>query len=278
MTSDSSRFPAARSSGYHSEIARLDAGMTGLLAGCRTVTFGVPHPSSLPPSLPPSPLRSVAAAGPDGRVGVDALLTPETLTALIDRYAATHPPGTDRRGVASIWSQSFFGVLLPPLALALVAYDLPVRADVGGWTLLLSDAGLPQRFEIALVAPDAPQPPLRSSLWALMAVVDPLVGALHGGTRLSRRVLWNSVGNVLEWSLREQGRECPALGDRLDPALTVFSQTLAPDGSANPLYRPVTYLGDVRVRTVCCLRNRLDGLSNCGNCPLDHAEALGAAK
>ncbi|GAB3132143.1 siderophore-iron reductase FhuF [Novispirillum itersonii] len=232
----------------------LDQRMTGYLSGCRTVRFCAPA------ALPEQTATCIPA---------DHLLDPDVINALIDRYAATHTEGTDRRGLASIWAQYFFGVLLPPLAIAVLTADAPAAADPALWRMHLSADGLPERFDIACAAPAVP-----TDLAAFETVIAPLLDSLHRATRLSRRVLWNSVGNVLEWGLTEQAKEAPALSARLRPALDLFAQErLSPD-HPNPLYRPVAYVEDQRIRTVCCLRNRLPELGNCGNCPLTHAEML----
>lgn len=232
----------------------LDQRMTGALCGCRTVRF------CLPEALP---------APGDTCIPVCHLLDPEAVSALIDRYAATHAEGTDRRGLASIWAQYFFGVLLPPLAIAVLTADAPAAADLALWRMHLSASALPDRFEIACADPAFP-----TDLAAFETVIAPLVDSLHRATRLSRRVLWNSVGNVLEWGLTEQGKKAPALAARLRPALDLFAQDLLSPDHPNPLYRPVAYVEDLRIRTVCCLRNRLPELGNCGNCPLTHADRL----
>lgn len=232
----------------------LDQRMTGYLSGCRTVRFCTPE------DLPDHGDTCIPACH---------LLDPAAVSALIDRYAATHSEGTDRRGLASIWAQYFFGVLLPPLAIAVLTADADAAADPALWRMHLSETALPERFDIAVATPA-----FATDLAAFETVIAPLVESLHKASRLSRRVLWNSVGNVLEWGLTEQAKEAPALAARLRPALDLFAQERLPPGHPNPLYRPVAYVEDQRIRTVCCLRNRLPELGNCSNCPLTHADRL----
>jgi ferric iron reductase protein FhuF len=195
---------------------------------------------------------------------------PDALAALTRDY-----PGAPRRAQVSQWAKHYFRLLLPPaIAAALLGLQLPLALDRVG--LRLDADGLPGGLELDHLGEPLPtdtslQDVYQELLWQHLA---PLIDRLAEHGKLSRRVLWNSAGNLIEHLLRhfvDEGHpEAQAHGDWL------FGQRRLDDGSANPLWQPVRYVDSflppvpspVRLRRLCCLRYELAGEVCCATCPL----------
>lgn len=201
------------------------------------------------------------------------LLRPPVLNALVDGFGAAYEGG-DRRAVASLWSQWYFGALLVP-ATAVMLLDrrvFPLRLDQ------LGVAMDPERHHAVAFhlpgtgnsAPDAdPFELFHDLVWNHL---DPLIRSISRSARVSERLLWSNAGGYVEWTVRQlegrpDGAAAAAAGDRL------LAARCWPDGSPNPLFHPVLYVpeGETRVRRrrICCMRYMLPGVGGCGGvCPL----------
>ncbi|MDN0076101.1 siderophore-iron reductase FhuF [Crenobacter sp. SG2303] len=226
--------------------------LTGELAPCRAQLYAGHRPDALP-------LATLA----------DGSHLPDALLALARDYA-----GAPRRAQVSQWAKHYFRLLLPPaIAAALLGLRLPLALERVG--LRFDEHGLPGELELDHLGTPAPHDSLAERyqplLWQHLA---PLIDRLAEHGKLSRRVLWNSAGNLIEHLLRhfaDEGHpEAQAHADWL-----LGSRRLA-DGAANPLWQPVHYVDSflpqvsspVRLRRLCCLRYELPGEVCCATCPL----------
>jgi len=199
----------------------------------------------------------------------DGSRLPDALAAMSREY-----PGAPHRAQVSQWAKHYFRLLLPPaIAAALLGLQLPLSLDRVG--LRLDEHGLPGELEFDHLGLPSPHASLAERyqplLWQHLA---PLIDRLAEHGKLSRRVLWNSAGNLIEHLLLhfiDEGHpEAQAHADWL------FGSRRLADGAVNPLWQPVRYVDSflppvpspVRLRRLCCLRYELPGEVCCATCPL----------
>ncbi|MGA3682779.1 siderophore-iron reductase FhuF [Pseudomonas graminis] len=220
--------------------------------------------------------RDVLVLPEDPRVGVPlrTFLTGEYLNEVLTRFGTAYP-GSDPRGLASIWSKYYFIKLIPPVVAASLILDQQLPLHLDQVQLILNDDGLPAAFKL----PHSGQRWTPTPADAFERFDDlreqhlrPFIDALARHVRLSPKVLWSNAGNYFEWLLGVLANAMPHAD--LTHGHQLLNVQLLPDGSRNPLYQPVRYIKVEgqdelkRQRRVCCIRYRVNGLDYCGNCPL----------
>lgn len=246
--------------------------------------------------------RGMLVTSRDGRPFRPAgdLLSTDRLDEVLERFGRSRGDA-DRRAVASLWSQWYFGTLVPPALAAGLLLDRILPLGIGDVDVLLDeDDARPAAFRLhrpGRVDPDASpferfEPLVRGHLSPLVETLAPHVG-------LSADTLWTNAGRYVQWILDEigppdrrqdelaerEGDEEPegkseregeersaASGRRLLDAGTW------PDGWENRLHGTVRYVRDgggrVPRRRVCCLQYLIPDLEGCGDlCPLPHVRA-----
>jgi ferric iron reductase protein FhuF len=231
--------------------------------------------ADLAAALPGDLARFTAGlAGPaDPRAGTraDALLDGAMLADIVARFEARFG-ATDRRAIVSMWASIYFAAALPPLLAAnillgvepqlgldhvafIVARNFRIDAlRIGQGVRRLADAEADTRFD-------------RLILGHLAPFID--LVAERGG--VTRRLLWSNAGNVFEaFCRRLEG--VATQGAALDHARDLLARPILVGGERNPLFEPVRYVADRRVRRLCCLRYLIPQRTVCGVCPLavDH--------
>ena len=220
--------------------------------------------------------RDVLVLPDDPRVGVPlrTFLTGEYLNDVLTRFGTAYP-GSDPRGLASIWSKYYFIKLIPPVVAASLILDQRLPLSLDQVQLILNDDGLPAAFKL----PHSGQRWTPTSADAferfdelLEQHLRPFIDALARHVRLSPKVLWSNAGNYFEWLLGVLANAMPH-GD-LTHGHQLLNAQLLPNERRNPLYQPVRYIKVEgqdelkRQRRVCCIRYRVNGLDYCANCPL----------
>jgi ferric iron reductase protein FhuF len=223
--------------------------------------------------------RDVLVLPDDSRAGVPlrTFLTGDHLSDVLSRLGAAYP-GSDPRGLASVWSKHYFIKLIPPVVAAslILQHCLPLQLD--HLQLILDDAGLPAAFKL----PDPGQRWASAPADAFARFDDlleghlrPFIEAIAAHARLSPKVLWSNAGNYFEWLLGVLATAMPHAD--LSHGHQLLNAQYRPHGRRNPLYKPVRYVkveGQSelkRQRGVCCLRYRVTGLGLCDNCPVARA-------
>jgi ferric iron reductase protein FhuF len=199
---------------------------------------------------------------------------PEQFPALAQRYSdylyRQHPDAVqEAKPVQSLWAQWYFGLLLPPLMLALLAESRPLDCSPQHIRVQFHEQGYPCAFWIDAHEDEearylnAPQRIDRLIQQHLIPVVNAI--AQHGG--INARLIWNNMGFSFHWFL---GELKTLLDDdtllQLEQALFFTSRLL--DGSDNPLYRTMLPRDGEMVRRSCCQRYRIPDVERCGNCTL----------
>jgi len=217
----------------------------------------------------------VACHAPElrGRVTVSADSNHIALSRLADRsvfdealavFSRRHPAG-DRRAVVSLFTQWYAATCWPPLIVALVLLGrLPAPTSAA---LRLDDDGTPVGL---IVQGEIEAKEVHAGLERLVHEhATPLVVNAALAARLSPRVPWSNVANVLGWTLERLEGLAPM--HRLEEARGFFEYQRLEDGSVNPLWinDPPDWRRDGRPpRKTCCLRYRLDAVPYCSDCPV----------
>lgn len=204
----------------------------------------------------------------------EAVRDGSAIHAMLDRYLASFPAGTDRRGVASMWGAIYFNQFPGTIVGAALVADRLIPAG-------LDEAGLIPREDgchIAAIRVAHTGSVADGDVFARLdglvrGHLDPLIRAIASWARVSPKVLWGIVGNGLDWTLRD----IAALPDMPAGRIADFNRILIerhwPDGWRNPLFEPIRYVetpdGCRREKRVCCLRYLLPGDDFCGICPSD---------
>ncbi len=188
----------------------------------------------------------------------------ERLTVFGRRY-----PGGDPRAVASLFVQWYAATAWPALVTGVVMLErVPSAAATA---VRLDESGTPDgvvvrgRIETPGVS-EGLETLVREHAAAMVAEVSRL-------SRLSPRVPWSNLSNVLGWTL-ERLDGC-ATGQALAEARGFFHRRRFEDGAANPLWVPAATQGPIRpARRTCCLRYRLHGVPYCNDCPVPEPRRL----
>lgn len=194
----------------------------------------------------------------------------DTLTRFGEHY-----PDSDRRGLASIWTQYYCVKLIPPVVASSLILDHRLPLDFDDLQLMLDEQGMPLGFKL----PDSgrrwsPEP--ADGVERFDDLIEhhlrPFIEGVMSRIRLSPHVLWSNAGNYFEGLLGVLAGAMPHAD--LRHGRDVLNAKHLPEGRRNPLYQPVRYLQVAgqselkRQRRVCCLRYRVRGLEVCGSCPL----------
>ncbi|MCW8057242.1 siderophore-iron reductase FhuF [Agrobacterium tumefaciens] len=194
------------------------------------------------------------------------------LHALLDRYLAGFPAGTDRRGIASLWSAIYFNRFPGPVVGAALVAGRLLPVGFGESGLIPTDDGC----HIAAIRIPHGGVPIKGDVFArLHALVrehlDPLIRSISAWARVSPKVLWGIVGNGLDWTLRDIAALPEMQAEHIAEFNRIMIENHWPDGWRNPLFEPVRYVdspeGLRREKRVCCLRYLLPNDDFCSICP-----------
>jgi ferric iron reductase protein FhuF len=182
-----------------------------------------------------------------GGIRADALASPEVMADLTQRFRP-RDVAIAPRAVLAFWTQHYFLRLLPPVLTATVLAARSLDLTPSRVTLLVDDTGAPTAFVLARDG-DAPaqEPVGRDPLCDLRdAHLAPLIAAWSAWTGLSARLFWGNAERYLQWTFRHLA----ASEVRAWPDESVFTTSWA-RGRKRP----------------CCLRDHLEGVPICADCP-----------
>ncbi|WP_045960690.1 siderophore-iron reductase FhuF [Xenorhabdus poinarii] len=184
-----------------------------------------------------------------------------------DSYYGDNELKPNQKGLYSLWSQWYFGLVVPPMMLMLLAYPQAVDTDYHLFQIEFHETGRPNIIYYQLTWLDEPISLLSRYQIMLDRHIIPVCDKIESYRGINKRLLWNNIGYVMHWYLNNfKDRVDKSQYDTLIQHL-FFEQTL-PDGRDNPLYRTVIMKNNAIQRRCCCQRNKLPGVSNCHDCPL----------
>lgn len=201
---------------------------------------------------PLEPIRARLSFGIEQRLVVPSmqLLSDDLFSALMQRYARRFEVEPDRH-LVSLWSQKYLAtVIIPIMALAMLS-GRALDAAIGTTAVVLDEGGEPVALRVPCSFADAKDTAVSLLVSTHLA---PCVEILSGWSGLSRKVLWGNAAHYLEWIIGQ------------------FSGGSAPIALPAPMTDAIRYVEQdgmrIRRRKVCCLRDRVPGVDDCGSlCP-----------
>ena len=216
---------------------------------------GLSRPEDLLSRLsgPLAPIRDKLSDGPEiRRVEPSAqVLEADAFACLMQSYARRFGVKPDGY-LVSLWSQKYLAtVIIPVMALSVIG-GKAVHAEIENTVIVVDDDGEPVALRLP-AAFTAGQSDQAASL-LVSTHLTPLVDALARQSGLSRKVFWGNAAHYLEWIVRQLPGQNPDFA--LPTPMTDAIRYVEEDGLR------------VRRRKVCCLRDRIPGIEDCGSlCP-----------
>lgn len=212
---------------------------------------------------------------PEGSLRFSQWRQPEVFRALCDRYAdanyGAHPDkAREEKPLHSLWSQWYFGLVVPPMMMALLTDSAALDCHPDRMRVEFHESGRAARFWFEVEEDhearylNAEQRLVRLITQHLMPVTN-AIAAYEG---INAKLIWSNTGYLVHWFLQELN---PLIGDAARIHLEhrfFFSRTLC-DGSDNPLYRTMIPREGVLSRRTCCQRYKLPDVNQCGDCTLN---------
>ncbi|RLM21698.1 hydroxamate siderophore iron reductase FhuF [Brenneria alni] len=213
---------------------------------------------------------------PAGAMTLAEWSQPAVFNQLIRRYGnemyQEYPDNIrEEKPLQSLWSQWYFGLLVPPLMLVLLKHATVLDCSLKQIYVGFHSKGHPAVFYIATQAlpsamtADSPRARLET---LLHQHIVPVINTLDSFGELNARLTWNNTGYLMHWFLGEMAALLPQDELTLLRNDLFFSRSLL-DGSENPLYRTVIPRGGIIQRRSCCQRYRIPGVKRCQSCTLN---------
>ena len=216
---------------------------------------GLSSPEELLSGLsgPLAPIRDRLSYGPEFRRMVPSaqVLEADVFAYLIQCYAGRFGVSPDGY-LVSLWSQKYMAtVIIPVMALSMIG-GKAVSAGIENTAFVVDDDGEPVglRLPSDFTTEEADQ----AASLLVTTHLTPIIEALAGRSGLSRKVFWGNAAHYLEWIIRQLPGKMS--GFALPAPMTDAIRYVEEDGLR------------VRRRKVCCLRDRIPGVEDCGTlCP-----------
>ncbi|WP_343554761.1 siderophore-iron reductase FhuF [Pantoea sp.] len=211
---------------------------------------------------------------PAGTLTLAEWSQPQHYRRLTQRYSdylyRNHPDAEhEAKPLQSLWAQWYFGLLLPPLMLALLQEPRALNCSPHLIHVEFHENGHPCAFWLD-VQEDEDARYLGAQQRIDRLIQQCLIPAVNGMTQhgdINAKLIWNNMGFSFHWFLGELKNHLPEQTVlQLEQAL-FFSQSLL-DGSDNPLYRTMIPRNGAMERRSCCQRYRIPDVERCGNCTL----------
>ncbi len=195
---------------------------------------------------------------------------PRLMQTYEKHYYSDSELNPNHKALHSLWGQWYFGLVVPPMILMLLA--LPVAIDTR-----------PERIRVKLHATGRPEAIYYQHRWLdkspssllvrLYLLLDhhiiPVMQKIARQPKANSRLIWNNIGYLMFWYLREFRNKLGTIDGYEDIIANLFLTPNLPDGRNNPLYRTVIPRNGGMERRTCCQRNKLPGVGCCLDCPLE---------
>lgn len=195
------------------------------------------------------------------------------LTTLIQNYQNEYYNGNNikpnLKALYSLWTQWYFGLVIPPMMLMLIEYPQTVDTHYNLFRVEFHESGRPDIFYYNLTWLDEPSASLLHRHYTLLdRHIIPICKKIESYQWVNKNLLWNNIGAIMYWYLsRLNTRMKKSTYQEIINGLFMVPQL--PDGRDNPLYRTVILKNNCIQRRSCCQRNKLPGVNNCQDCPLE---------
>ncbi|MFN4205220.1 MAG: siderophore-iron reductase FhuF [Agrobacterium albertimagni] len=216
---------------------------------------GMGNPQDLLSRLsgPLAPIRDRLSLGPEIRRVVPSaqVLEADGFAYLMQSYARRFGVKPDGY-LVSLWSQKYLATVIIPIMALSVMGGKAVHAEIENTAIVVDDDEEP----VALRLPSAFRTEEADQAASLLVSthLTPLVEALARRSGLSRKVFWGNAAHYLEWIVRQLPGKNPNFA--LPAPMTDAIRYVEEDGLR------------LRRRKVCCLRDRVPGVEDCGSlCP-----------
>ncbi|RAW99481.1 hydroxamate siderophore iron reductase FhuF [Photorhabdus sp. S8-52] len=186
-----------------------------------------------------------------------------------DEYYGDNDIKPNQKALYSLWAQWYFGLVIPPMMLMLLEYPQAVDTHYNLFQVEFHDSGRPDIFYYNLTwLNEAPSSLLHRHYSLLERHIIPVCEKIESYQGINRRLLWNNIGYLMYWYLAEFSTR---INSKLYQEIIngLFMEPQLPDGRDNPLYRTVILRHNNMQRRSCCQRNKLPGVGNCHDCPLE---------
>jgi ferric iron reductase protein FhuF len=211
---------------------------------------------------------------PASSMTLDRWSTPENFARLNAQYAdyiyREHGEmERENKPLQSLWAQWYFGLVLPPMMMALLIENRPLDCSPEHCHVEFHETGRPATFWFDVREDEEARflSPQRRMDRLIQQHLIPAVRAIEQHGDINGKLIWSNTGFAVHWFL---GELAPLLGKSLHAELEhafFFSKTLL-DGSDNPFYRTMLPRDGEMQRRTCCQRYRLPEVERCGNCTL----------
>lgn len=196
----------------------------------------------------------------------------QLLTQRYGDYLYRNHPGAqhEAKPLHSLWAQWYFGLLLPPLMMALLLEPRALNCSPHLIHAEFHEHGHPTAFWID-VQEDEDARHFNAQQRIDRLIQHCLIPTVAGMTQhgdINAKLIWNNMGFSFYWLL---GKLKSSLPEPVVPQLVqqlFFSKNLL-DGSDNPLYRTMIPRHGEMARRSCCQRYRIPDVARCGNCTLN---------
>lgn len=194
-----------------------------------------------------------------------------SLQSIYGDHIYRNQPHQTREGkpLLSLWAQWYFGLMVPPLLLALLTHEMALDVSPEHFHVEFHETGRAACFWVD-VHYDRQTPSLtdqgRIETLIVKALI-PVIEALESTGEINGKLIWSNTGYLINWYLNEMK---PLLGEERVAVLRQFCffEKQLSCGQDNPLWRTVVLRDGLLVRRTCCQRYRLPDVQQCGDCTL----------
>lgn len=215
-----------------------------------------------------------AADVPKESISLEQWSAENSLPKLMQTYESHYYSGTElnpnHKALHSLWGQWYFGMLIPPMILLLLALPTAIDTRPERVRIKFHTTGRPEAIYYQHHWLDKSPSSLLERLYLLLDHhIIPVIRRIERQPKANIRLIWNNIGYLMFWYLREFGTKLGAIDGYEDIIENLFLTSSLPDGRDNPLYRTVIPRNGGMERRTCCQRNKLPGVGSCLDCPLE---------
>ncbi|WGO83222.1 siderophore-iron reductase FhuF [Arsenophonus apicola] len=183
-------------------------------------------------------------------------------------YYGNSSQNANQKGLYSLWAQWYFGLVIPPMMLMLLEYPQAINTSYHRVSIEFHASGRPNIVYYQLAWMAKPLSLLERYHDLLQQHIIPVCKKIEFYRGINGRLLWNNIGYIMYWYLMNFKEKLDANQYNNLINMLFFEKKML-NNQDNPLYRTVIVRNNVIQRRSCCQRNKLPGVGNCHDCPLE---------